>query len=142
MKKLIIISTILLFCLVANSQWYSSFNVTNINELSEDQLNLALDKSLQTIKAGQITTGVGLGVVLIGGIIYASGLNDIVDDYEIDKGVNKGMAGAYLMYGGALAVGVGIPVWISGEVRKNDIEIALVKFKPTSSLGMGIRIRF
>ncbi len=84
--------------------------------------------------------------------MYSSGLSGIVsDDYgSINSNVNKSLSGAYLMYGGALASGIGIPIWISASNRKNDIEVALIKYKSQSSirydssslLGLNVKINF
>jgi hypothetical protein len=147
MKKLITICFLLFFSIAINAQWYyNSFNVTNINDLNQAQLNLALTKANQSIKTGQIMTGVGAVIAIIGAVMYSSGLSGIVNSNSttgINDNLNKGMAGAYIMYGGAIVAGIGIPVWISGHMRKNDIEIALVKFKPTGSInGIGLKIRF
>ena len=144
MKTLIFI-LLFAFCASVNAQWYyNSFGVTNINELNKDQLDLALQKSMKTIHVGKAMTFIGVGATIIGGIVYASGLKKIVtDDYgNIDANANKAMGGAAIMSVGGLVAGIGIPVWISGATRKSDIEIALVKFKPVASLGIGINFRF
>ena len=147
MKKLTLVLLIVCFAFSVNAQWYyNSFNVSNMNELNQDQLNLSLTKANQSIKTGQIMTGVGAGVCIIGAIMYSSGLSNIVSSTTysgIDEGLNKGIAGAYIAGAGAIVAGIGIPVWISGKNKKNDIEVALVKFKPTGSInGIGLKIRF
>jgi len=147
MKTLIMILTLGLFTLSVNAQWYyNSFSVSNINDLNQDQLNLSLAKANQSIKTGRIMTGAGLGVFIIGSIIYSSGLNNIASSTTysgIDDGLNKGIAGAYIASAGGIVAGIGIPLWISGFMRKSDIEIALVKFKGSASInGIGLKIRF
>jgi hypothetical protein len=147
MKKLITICFLLFFSIVINAQWYyNSINVTKINDLNQDQLNLALIKANKSIKTGQIMTGVGAGFAIIGAVIYGSGLTGIVNSGTttgINNNLNKSMAGAYIMGGGAIVAGIGIPIWISGSMRKNDIEIALVKFKTTGYInGIGLKISF
>lgn len=147
MKKLTMILTLVLFTFSVNAQWYyNSFNVSNMNDLNQDQLNLSLTKANQSIKTGQIMTGVGAVVCIIGAVMYSSGLSGIVNSSTttgINDNLNKGMAGAYIAGAGGIIACIGIPIWISGSMRKNDIEIALVKFKPTGSInGIGLKIRF
>jgi len=147
MKKLTLSLLILCFAFSVNAQWYyNSFNVSNVNDLNQDQLNLSLTKANQSIKTGSIMTGVGAGVCIIGAIMYSSGLSNIVSSTTysgIDKGLNKGIAGAYIAGAGGIIACIGIPIWISGSMRKNDIEIALVKFQSTGSInGIGLKIRF
>lgn len=148
MKKLIAFCFFVFFAIAGNAQWYyNSFNVTNINELNQDQLNLALQKAERSIKTGKTLTFVGLGIGVVGAILYSSGLSGIVNDdiSNLGSNTNKGVAGAYIMCGGFGMAGIGIPVWVSGARRKDDIEIALVKFKPQGSAsinGIGLIIRF
>jgi hypothetical protein len=147
MKKLTLVLLIVCFAFSVNAQWYyNSFNVSNINDLNQDQLNLSLTKANKSIKTGQIMTGVGGGVCIIGAIMYSSGLNNMASSTTysgINEGLNKGTAGAYIAGAGGIIASIGIPIWISGFMRKSDIEVTLVKFKPTSSInGIGLKIRF
>jgi len=147
MKKLTIIAVCLCFALSVNAQWYfNSYNVTNMNELSKEQLNLSLEKANKSIKTGQTLTVIGGIGCVIGGIIYSSGLSDITESTtysEIDNGLNKGMTGIYIMYAGGIMATVGIPIWISGFTRKEQIEIALVKFQTTGYIPeIGIKLTF
>lgn len=147
MKKLFFLFLIATFSLSLNAQWYyNSFNVSNMNDLNQAQLNLSLLKANQSIKTGQIMTGVGAVVCIIGAVMYSSGLSGIVNSSTttgINDNLNKGMSGVYIASAGAIVAGIGIPVWISGAMRKNDIEIALVKFKTTGLInGIGLKIRF
>lgn len=52
----------------------------NINDLNENQLNLAMNKADNTIKAGQTLTWVGTAVGVVGSIIYFNNLNKITTD--------------------------------------------------------------
>ena len=147
MKKLILIFTILLSFGIVNAQWlYSKYNVTNVNELTKEQCDLALQQANKTISTGKTLTVIGGGVLIIGAIMYSSGLNEIVDSStlsDIDKGLDKGIAGAYIGGAGALIACIGVPLWISGESQKSQIEIALVKFKDTSYVpSFGLTITF
>jgi hypothetical protein len=146
-RVLVLMSAMLFLAFSVNAQWYyNSYNVSNINDLNKAQLDLSLTKANQSVKTGQIMTGIGVGVGIIGGIIYASGLSGIVNSNTIggiNDNLNKGIAGAYLMYGGIITAGIGIPIWIVGANKRNDIEVALVKFKGSASAnGIGIKLRF
>ena len=134
MKRLTFVLLILFCSLTINAQWYyGQFSVTNINDLNKDQLNLSLTKTNQMIKAGQILTGLGTLFSLAGVALYSNGING---NYQ-----NLG-TGSALMGIGGFAMAIGIPAWIGGEYRKNDIEIALVKFSDTASIGVGFKINF
>jgi hypothetical protein len=132
------------------SQWNNStLNITNINELNEEQLNLSLEKANKNIRTGKVMTLVGGGAVILGAIIYSSGLTSIIDDdySAVPQNLNTAIGGAYILYGGGLLASIGIPIWLIGESKKDQIEIALVKYKPTSyidtnSFGIGLKLNF
>lgn len=132
--------------MLSNAQWYvTQFDVTNMNELTKPQLNLALEQTEKTIVTGQVLTAIGALSTIIGGVIYTQGLNDIVesDINDINKGVNKATAGALVLTGGCAALGIGIPVWIVGGNRKNTINIHLAKFQDTSCIpSIGFKLTF
>ena len=135
MKKLIII-LLLLFPIGLKAQWYQSYGVTNINELSKDQLNMALLKANNTINAGKILTIGGLIGFVGGYIIYTTSLNNIANGNTLNPGGAEG--GALIMWTGAMAAGIGIPLLISGGNRKSDIQIALKKYENVGMIGLKI----
>ena len=118
------------------AQWYNSYGVTNINELTEAQCKLALEKATKISGAGTAMTLIGGAVAIIGGIMYSSGLSDMLGGNYSQLGSNysKAMAGAVALYCGGGVAGIGIPLWIVGAMRKMDIEIALAKFSTTVTL--------
>ena len=150
MKKVIFLFFGIVLSLNVSAQWYSAYGVTNVNELNQEQCNLALQKADKTIKTGKILTFAGVGTSLVGIIVYSSAIKDVIDsdDLEFGKEINKGTFGAIMMYGGGIAAGIGIPVWISGESQKSQIEIALKKFdtawynKKGYPIGVGIKVTF
>ena len=110
--------------------------------LDKDQLNLAYSQSLKTIKTGKTLTFIGIGMGALGGILFATSLN--LDSWSgFTHGLQRGMIGSTLISGGMVLSAVGIPLWVVGSSRKNNIEIALTKFEPTSFvIGIGLRIAF
>ena len=124
----------------ASAQWYyKMYGVTTLDSLTEEQLNLGLQRSLSTTKTGKIMTVVGTGL-FVGG--YAVAMSSIAAD-EWESGVSQAFTGLILMYGGVIAGGVGVAHWIVGASRKKDIQIALVKFKGSASInGVGITVYF
>ena len=60
MKKILFVLVFVLFVFNANSQWYQKYGVTNINDLSEEQLKYSLHKAETNIKTGKILTFTGL----------------------------------------------------------------------------------
>jgi hypothetical protein len=147
LKKLTFLSLFFLFIMAnVNSQWYmNQYGVTNMNELTEPQLNLALEQSLKTIKTGQILTVIGAVGTIVGTVVYSKGLSDMLNEdiSNIDQGLNKVTTGALIMSGGGIILGVGIPLWIVGVNRRNIIEVHLAKFQGQSYIpSIGIRITF
>ena len=137
----------ILFTMNLNAQWYSTqFGVTDMSELNEVQLNVGLEQSLQSIKTGQIITGVSTVVAIVGTMLYTKGLKDITSSTTysgMDDGLDKGMNGVLLMTAGYVGMCVGIPVWVVGEQRKNTINMHLAKYGNTSYVpSIGIKLTF
>ena len=144
MIKLIVICFLVFFAISSNAQIN---NKTDIRELNQDQLNLALAKSLQTIKGGKILTGVGAALGITGSVLIGIGINKSNNSTDPLGGLpsDETVAGSFILIGGITTAGIGIYTWTKGLNRKKEIEIELVKFKPTglaSTNGIGIRIRF
>jgi len=147
MKKFIFLFVFVLFGLSGNAQWYCSMGVTNIDDLSEEQLNLAYSKAEKMIKNGQLMTFGGLIVGLTGWLIS----DDAVKSWEptVDPDVGNGYElGLFMIIAGFGTAGVGVPLWIVGNSRKTDIEIALIKYKQMgrfdkdNKLGVGLTVKF
>ena len=140
MKRLISICLLLFFCSIGNAQVN---NKPKLNELNQDQLNLALAKSKKTIKTGKIITFLGLGVTSIGVVMLINEASELVaDDNPSGNSASSGLNVAII---GGVTTWIGIPVWIAGSNRKKKIEIELVKFNPKGSVsinGIGLKIRF
>jgi hypothetical protein len=149
--KLCIILLIVIMPLSLSAQYYQNLfvSVENLSNLTEAQLDLALTKSLKTIETGKMLTYAGGVGTLIGGIIYFVGLNAITngDFSDLSTNTNIALAGGAVAYVGITAASIGIPIWLIGDKRKDNIEIALVKFKPLSyndrsGLGIGLNVLF
>lgn len=136
MKKLISICFMLFFVVIGNAQENKK---SKWSEFNQDQLNLALEHSIKTIKTGKILTFVGLGVASIDMIrVFGGGFGKKSDVQSPNDLSVVGYAGVITMY-------IGIPVWIVGATRKKNITLELVKFNPIGSAsinGIGLRIRF
>jgi len=144
MKKLISICFMAFFAVIGNAQ---KLNKTNLNELNQDQLNLALTKSIKTIKTCKILTGVGVGLGITGGILLINDMNKRNNNTGVLGGLPTGetAAGLLMLTGGIITEVIGIPVCIKESKRKKDIEIELIKFSPKGSAsinGIGLKIRF
>jgi len=138
MKRTIVILILASVIMIAKGQSYNSITVTDMNNLTKDQLQFSLEKVNKNIKTGKIMTGVGVGGALIGGIIYGAGMNSMVNG-SVD-GYAPAMGGSFILWGGILTASVGIPIWIVNENKKADIEIAMVKYATGS--GVGLKLRF
>lgn len=63
----------------ANCQWYSrQFDVESISDLTEGQSIIALTKANKKIESGQVTTIVGLGVILAGTVMILKSAASVV----------------------------------------------------------------
>ena len=137
MKKTITIVGLFLLVGIVNAQWYQSYGVTNINDLSAEQCQLALKKATSTASTGAVMTILGVAASVTGYIVSTKSVEEM-DFEELDLGgYNTGMG--LMLAGGGIAA-IGIPLWISGSTRKSQIEVAMVKFKDTS--GIGFKIKF
>ncbi|MGA1977905.1 MAG: hypothetical protein ABSG89_08635 [Bacteroidales bacterium] len=138
MKKLMVIWALLFLTIIVNAQIN---NKTNLNELNQDQLNLALKTTSENIIAGKIFTGIGIGLGITGLVLITSSPNE-----EGDIGPNpKVIDGLYFLGSGILSELMGIPTLVTGLNRKTKIEIELAKFNPKGSVsfnGIGLKIRF
>ena len=144
MKRLNAICFLVFFTITIDGQIH---NNAKINELTQDQLNLALSKSIKTIKAAQIWTAVGIGLVITGSVVLVDDLNKRNSNTAILGGLptSETAAGILMVTGGVVTELIAIPVSIKGSKRKKDLEIELVKFNPKGSSsinGIGLKLRF
>jgi hypothetical protein len=148
MKKLVVIWLLLFFTIIGNTQWYhSQYNVSNISELNQDQLNLALSESLKTIKAAENFAGIGVVVGITGTIILIDDRNKRMSNTGIlgNLPTEETGLGALILAGGIITEVISITAWMTRSDRKKDIEIELVKFNPKGSAsinGIGLIINF
>ena len=146
MKQLLII--LLVFVAVnSNAQWYTrQFGVTNINELNKEQLNIAFTQSQKIAITGLVMTTIGIVAIIGGGITYQIGSEKYAASstgFHLFNFNNEMLVGGFLIGGGALSTGIGIPLWIVGGNRKNIITAQLAKFNGTSYIpSIGIKITF
>ena len=146
MKKTTLILIVIALTLSVNAQWYAAqYGVTNMNELNKTQLELALSQGADLKQTGMITTVITSGMLIVGTVMYSSGLNDIVTSStydQIDNGVSKGTVGAILMYSGSLGLCIGVPIWIMGAHKVNTVKVHLAKFDTMGYMQHGIGITF
>jgi hypothetical protein len=116
-----------------NAQWYHSYGVNSINELSEAQCITAMGKTAKTNRLGKVLSIAG-GLYTVGGIatFYAS-QNLLSTTSSNDPGLGLMMVlvaitGKVLIYIGGSMAAVGIPIWISSASRKVQINKAIEKF--------------
>lgn len=137
MRTITLIIGLLFATMMANAQWYfNQYGVTDMNELNQDQLELAMQQATKLKKAGVGVTIASTAVAIIGFVIYSKGLNDIVaDDYSnIDDNAGKAYGGLAIGSIGMIGMCVGIPMWIAGGTRVNVIKIHMQKFEPTGQI--------
>ncbi|WP_167617979.1 hypothetical protein [Maribellus sediminis] len=131
MKKLLVFSILILFTFSVQAQWYYKYGVTNVDELTENQLKIALQQTTKRTHVGATLTFIGAGMV-IGGVAL---FNNATHDNDTGDAIGKGFSGASLYSFGFISMAVGIPIWIVNGNRKSSIELALVKFNTSSYLG-------
>ena len=101
-----------------NCQWYHrKYGVTDINQLSKEQLNKALKNAKGGVKFGGFVSVISVAG-LIGGIVTLSSINDREDEGKA--------------YTGVFITGISIPLGIAGLTilgingsRKNNIKSTL-----------------
>ena len=106
MKKLILVFTILLSFGIANAQWYQTkYGVTNINELTKEQCDLALEKANSTITLGKVFTFGGAALTMIGIIVSLGSATEYLFSFEfLQDEPNKRSSGGVLICGGAISI--------------------------------------
>lgn len=151
MKKLLVVIGILIMATAMNAQWYANqYGVTNMNDLTHEQLDLSMQQALKLKKAGVITTVVSTGFVIIGLAMYSRGLDQISTSTTyggIDDGADRAYSGAGVFYIGLIGECVGIPLWIAGAQRSNIVKIHLAKFDQMGNIskpamGVGFTLTF
>ena len=135
MKKILVVVILGLITLSVQGQWYSrSYGVDNINELSEAQLNYALQRAQNNVKAGKILTWSGVGAFSAGLVIVATSFDDFWSYWDEDN-LGRYLCGSTLLVLGMASTIVGAPIWIVGSSRKKQVEIALLRFNPSTYTG-------
>ena len=133
MKKVVMLFFVFSFVLNLIAQKNINLDTLNIN-----QLNQYKGKAVKLRNTGMILTIAGGTVCIVSGILF-SGNYDETNLETLGTGLS-------LMGVSGLAAVIGIPLWITGGVRKSKAEIAIKKFdiKPENSLafGLGITLRF
>jgi len=157
MKKITIILSMLLITTLSYSQYFGTFyqrsdvnvSIVDYSKMSKAQLDLSLQQAKASISTGKVLTIAGSLTTVIGFVVYSSGLNAITEDSysNIGSNANKAMTGIYVALAGGVLAGIGIPVWIINNNKREQIEVAIVGFKPTSyvqpsGVGVGIKIKF
>ena len=135
--KLFLIGLLILFVLDVHAQWYYKYSVTNINDLSKEQLNLALQNTETKIKIGRALTFIGLGGTLLGIITItdAAAARSEWDSWEESwNNWAKSTMGIALLAAGGLTMVIGIPILTIHSNRKNSIEVALANFNSSTYL--------
>ncbi len=124
MKKLSVVALLFLFALNLQAQWYNrTYGVDQLTDLSEKQLNLALQQAERNLRTGRIMTIVGVSAEVVGlSLVYSSFC--IFDCTKAE--LVRGNTGGVLFLAGFITMLVGIPMWAVNGSRRNKIEIALV----------------
>ena len=153
MKKFLLLLITGLFAISVQAQWYSrSYGVDNINDLSEVQLNYALQRAESNVKTGKILTFSGIGAFALGTVIGVTALDDVFLNWDdsYDNYAGRYLAGGMLMLLGMGSTALGIPFWIVGATRKKKIEVSLLRFnssaftgyKQPEQFGLSVKVNF
>lgn len=141
MKRQILLAiALLLFCLQSFSQ--------KLNEQTKAQLNLSLKSANTLTIVGGIVIAGGIAVSAIGFDNYKSYSKGMSEDGNIPTitsnqvQINKTIPAALLGLSGVIISGIGTSILIKGITRKNDIQVELVKYSFTSSIGLGVKLNF
>lgn len=138
MKSLLFVAILILTSVHINAQWYSKHGVSDINDLSEQQLEILLQKSRDNVKTGKILTYTGFGVGTIGLIVSVNATANVISDpfTVTEEELDDFTYGGVLMLLGIGAMVVGIPLWAINASRRNKVEIAIINFHTRPSSGI------
>ena len=128
---MLLISTVSLNAQYFGYPMYSNPNVINLNDLTESECIVALDKATDKISNGTAMTIIGGISAIIGYGVYVDQLSKIGG---FDSHYRGAIAGAVVMGIGGIITSIGIPLWIYGKLQKDTIEIVMTKFKKNVSL--------
>jgi len=110
----------------------------NLDTLDIDQLNLNKEKAVKLRNTGMILTLAGGTVNIVSQILFVG----VYDETNLET---LGLGLSLMAVSGIVTV-IGIPLWITGGVRKSKAEIAIKKLniKPENSraVGLGLTVRF
>ena len=138
MKRVIIILVTLSVTLNLTAQRRIDLDTSNF-----EQIKIFYDKAIKLRNAGRIATCTGVSMFAVGSITSLIILSNSRDeDWDtLIMGLIPAAIGVYI--GIPIAV-VGIPVWITGSIKKSHAEIAIKKFNtvPENSMALGLGIRF
>lgn len=117
-----------------HAQWYTHYGVKCVEELSEDQCKAALIKAKNLTSNGKFCTvfagiGVGLGSAIL---IFPDNSGG---DWDWDSGDSfEKLIAALCIGGGSIFGAIGIPAWITGKKRSQQIGGLLSRFPAKVSL--------
>ena len=111
MKRFILIFIIIIsFVAAAEAQWYyRKCNVADINNCTIEEFDCLWGKATTVVIGGAITTALGTGL-----LVYAY----IRENYYFQPG---DLSGLITIPAGLILNLVGIPVWVTGAVRRNEL---------------------
>jgi hypothetical protein len=147
MKKFTLLFALaILFALIhpfsTNAQWYKSYGVTDKNELAEDQCREGMKKAANIVSLGKVTSIMGGVCAVAGGIAFSTFYIVRAVSPSIDPGaalmiLSVSIVGKGYMFLGGVITAIGIPIWITGAVRRVNIRTALSKFPAKIALSPG-----
>jgi len=115
MKKagLLIVLSVLI---TVNTVAQKVYSEENLNKASDLELDSYLQKALKLKRTGVILSVSGPGIVLTG--LFTAGYGYANSDFLF-------IAGIIMMWTGAAATLVGIPIWITGSTRVKNVKKAM-----------------
>jgi hypothetical protein len=144
MKKIAMLVLLISIAFSASAQWYyKTYQVKSLDDLTQEQLNLSMEKYFHTIKTGKIMTITGAGLVAGGVALFLTGIFMSVEN-DLTLSYITGASGFLIAQGGFIVAGIGAGKWIVGSHRIKEIRVELVKFNGTESIinGIGLKICF
>ncbi len=143
MKNLILFN-VFFSAIQINAQWYTrQFNVTDINQLSETQLNKGLHRANNMTVAGKVLTVVGIPAIFSGSLILRQSRQADIFNSSLFTGEHLEQIGLGVITGGVVLIGIGVPLSFTGNSRKKILNARISGFYGTSYIpSVGIIINF
>lgn len=124
---------------------YSQSTSSQINQ----ELQRSLSNAKTTITVGSVITVAGIALIISQSMKYSTNSKDLTTESGYLENINKNQLVmnktiSNVIYGatGVVVAAIGVNTILRGVARINDIQLQMVSDNFTSSVGLGLKLRF